>query len=283
MGIVYAICSLGYAGINDVVFRGYGRKSRPIGLFLALIGVVWASFFLMLGLLKGNLEINIKTLLIGSVAGIVSALANILLVEGMKKTGAAIAATIYRMNIVFVVLLAFLLLHESINPLKISGLLMAFIAILLFSMPGFKGKSNAIALRFILILLLASFLRACMGISYKVASSSGANDEMFLAINGAWWIIAGCIYTLFCERGIELSVSTIKYGLSSGILVCGIVMFLKLAVNCMDASVAVSISQFSFLVTAPLAAFLMNERVSLKMGMGMSLAVLCIILFSVAK
>ncbi|MFA6292637.1 MAG: EamA family transporter [Victivallales bacterium] len=283
MGMVYAICSLGFAGVNDVVFRRYGQKPRPVGFLLAFIGVVWASFFFALGLLKNNIEVNVETLLIGSVAGIMSALANILLVEGMKKTGASIAATIYRLNIVFVVLLAFLFLHESINLLKISALSMAIIAILLFSMPRWNGKSNEFALKFILILLLASFLRACMGISYKVASSCGANDEMFLAVNGIWWIIAGCIYTLARERGIKTSRSTIKYGLWSGILICGIVMFLKLAVNCMDASVAISISQFSFLVTAPLAAFIMNERISLKMGLGMSLAALCIILFAVAK
>ncbi len=283
VGIAYAIFSLGFAGVNDIVFKRYGRKSRPIGFFLASIGVVWTSFFLIIGSLKGNLEANFETVLVGSVAGIISALANILLVEGMKRAGASIAATIYRLNIVFVVILAFLFLHESINFLKISGLMMAFIAIILFSTSGTGGKSNDIALKFILVLLLASFLRACMGISYKVASSCGANDEIFLAVNGSWWVIIGCIYSLLRERGMEMSGSTLKYGLFSGILVCGIVMFLKLAVNSMDASVAVSVSQFSFLVTAPLAAFLMKERISLKMGMGMTLAALCIILFSIAK
>lgn len=79
-------------------------------------------------------------------------------------------------------------------------------------------------------------------------------------VNGLWWMIFGCGYTLLRERKISLKSSAMKYALYSGALVCGIVLFLKLAVNRKDASVAVSVSQFSFLVAAPLAACFMYER-----------------------
>jgi drug/metabolite transporter (DMT)-like permease len=283
LGIAYAVISLGFAGINDVVFKKYGMKTRPVGLLLAFIGVVWTLFFVTLAALKHAIELDGTTFLVGSVSGILSALANILLIEGMKRTRASVASTIYRLNLVFVALLAFVFLHETMGFLKLAGLLVAIVAVITFSISENKEGSSDIALKFLLILLLASFLRACMGISYKIASSFGLNDEMFLAVNGFWWVIFGSGYTFFREKGICLKKSTVKYALYSGVLVCGIVLFLKLAVNHMDASVAVSVSQFSFLVTAPLAACFMKERITRNMSIGMCLAALCIILFYLAK
>jgi drug/metabolite transporter (DMT)-like permease len=283
MGIVYAVCSLCFAGINDVVFRKYGQKPRPVGLLLACIGIIWTLFFLALGSFKHSFELDLGTFLIGSISGIFSALANILLIEGMKRTNASLASTIYRLNLVLVALLAFIFLKETMGVLKLLGLFAAIVAVVVFSTSENKESSQRIAVKFILILLLASFLRACMGISYKIANTVGSNDEMFLALNGFWWVIFGCGYTLWRERGIRLNRSTVKYALYSGVLVCGIVLFLKLAVNRMDASVAISISQFSFLVTAPLAGYFMNERITRNKTIGMSLAALCIILFFMAR
>ena len=281
--MVYAIFSLGFAGVNDVVFKKYGQRRRSVGLLLAIAGLVWTLFFLGLGLAKNTLEFEVSSVLIGSVSGLFSAFANILLVEAMKKTGASVASTIYRLNLVFVAILAFLFLDESIGMLKVLGLLAAIVAVFLFSIRRDAVEQNDLAVKFLLLLVLASFLRACMGISYKLASSFCSNDEVFLAINGIWWMIAGCSYFLLRERSIPFTMSALKYSLLSGLLICGIVLFLKLAVNKMDASIAVSISQFSFLVTAPLTAFFMDEQITVLKGLGMLLAALCVTLFFFAK
>lgn len=281
MGMIYAICSLGFAGVNDCVFKKYGQKVRPVGLLLALVGLVWTAFFMTIGALRGTLIFGFPVILIGTLAGLFSAMANILLVEGMKKTGASVAASIYRLNLVFVAILAFVLLKEPMGMLKVIGLLVAVVAVLLFS--RWDESSGGTAMKFMLLLLLASFLRACMGISYKIASSCGSSDEVFLAVNGICWIVAGCVYSFIRERGMVVSQSVYKYGLISGILVCGIVLSLKQAVNRMDASIAVSVSQFSFMVTAPLAVCFMNEKLSIGKYFGIGLAALCIILFSFSK
>lgn len=284
IGMAYAVVSLGFAGVNDVLFRRYGAKTRPVGILLALIGTVWTLLFLALGFHRNTIQMDLATILIGTISGIVSALANILLIEGMKRTGASIAATIYRLNLVFVVVLAFVFLNESMGMFKIAGIMLAVFAVSLFLLPERNiGITANIALKFILLLVLASFLRACMGISYKFASSMGIHDEIFLAVNGFWWMVAGLSYTFLFERKMDFCRSSVKYGLISGVLVCGIVLFLKLSVNYMDASVAVSVSQFSFLVTAPLAACFMKERITFKMGLGMASAALCIILFFISN
>lgn len=280
-GIIFAICSLSFAGVNDCVFKKYGQKTRPVGFFLALIGTVWTLFFIILGAYRDTLFVTSSTLLIGVASGLFSAAANILLVEGMKKTGASVASSIYRLNLIFVTILAFIFLDEPMGSFKIAGLLVAIASVSLFSDWG--NNSPDMALKFIIILLVASFLRACMGISYKMASAFGSSDEVFLATNGICWIIAGLSYSRAREVRMKLSLSVIKYGFISGTMVCGIVFFLKLAVNRMDASIAVSISQFSFLVTAPIAVFIMGEKLSSRKYIGITLAALCIILFSISK
>ena len=92
--MAYALFSLCFAGVNDLVFKGYGRKARPVGLLLALVGVVWMLFFLALAAHRGSSGIDSTTLLSGSLAGILSASANILLIEGMKRTGASIGSNL---------------------------------------------------------------------------------------------------------------------------------------------------------------------------------------------
>ncbi|MEK6795220.1 MAG: DMT family transporter [Spirochaetota bacterium] len=279
MGIVFAVLSLGFAGVNDVVFKKYGAKERPIGLLFAFIGIILFSFFLILGALRHTLSFSAPVLLIGSAAGIVSVLANIALVEGMKRTGASIGATIYRLNLIFVAVIAFLFLHESFTLLKGAALICALAAIILFSFSG-ERSSKGIAYKFILLLVAASVLRALMGISYKVASNYAVSNEAFLALSGLWWGIIGITYYLLRERRLAVSRSVFRYAGISGALICGIVFFLKCAVNAADASIAVTISQFSFLITAPLVVIFLKERLCLRKACGMALAVVCIIFFS---
>ncbi|MBI4978698.1 MAG: DMT family transporter [Spirochaetes bacterium] len=283
MGIVYAIASLSFAGVNDMVFKKYGQKRRPVGLFFCFIGVIWFLFFFLLGAARHSLQMTLPTLVIGSIAGIFSIAANIALVEGMKKTGAAIGATIYRLNLVFVAVMAFMFLRESITTMKIIALVFSLAAISLFSVPEKGAGNKKIAYQFIILLVAASILRACMGISYKIASNYAVSNELFLAVGGIWWAAAGILYYTLRERAMSCDRSIIRYSLISGVLICGIVFFLKLAVNTADASVAVTISQFSFLITAPLVVLFLKEHFSVMKAAGMAAAVICIILFSLPR
>lgn len=281
MGIVFAVISLAFAGVNDVVFKKYGEKRRPIGLLFALVGIIWFSFFLTAGAIRHTLAFTLPVFVIGSAAGIVSVLANIALVEGMKRTGASTGATIYRLNLVFVAVFAFIFLRESFTVMKGLALITALAAIMLFSFS--REKTDNAAGKFILLLIAASVLRALMGISYKVASNYGVPNEAFLAVSGIWWTMIGFAYYLLRERTLSVDASIVRYAGISGTLICGIVFFLKCAVNAADASVAVTVSQFSFLVTAPLVVIFLKERLCFRKAGGMALAVVCIIFFSLSR
>lgn len=281
MAILFSLCSLGFAGFNDMLFRRYGQTNRPVGLFVALIGVIWASFFAALGWLKGGLGLTVSALAIGSVAGVCSAASNLIFIETMKKTGAGIGATIYRLNLVFVAIMAALFLNEAFTLFKVLGLVLAAVTVLLLT-GGREAGTRAAGRQFILLLVAASFLRACMGIAYKVASNCGTSNEAFLFINGLYWMVFGALYAWLVEKNTGVDRHVCGYSLLSGILVCGIVLFLRLAVNAGDASMTVTISQLSFLVTFPCAVCFLKEAVSLRKMAAVGLAALCIVCFALA-
>ena len=283
MTIFFSLCSLFFAGVNDLVFKRYGQKPRSVGTFIVFIGIVWSLFFLVLGLIKGTLVFTVPVLIIGSLAGMASAIANILLIEAMKKTTAGIGATIYRLNLIFVAVMAFVFLHEIFNIWKIAGLIFAVVTIALIFQDNHESPGHAPAARYLLLLILASFLRACMGIGYKIASLCHISDESFLFLNGLCWVIFGGLYILKKGSVVVVNRKIITYGVLSGLLVCGIVLFMKMAVNVGDASVAITISQLSFLITFPGSVLLFHERCSPKKIAAISLAVVCIVLLAVGQ
>ncbi|PIV52282.1 MAG: hypothetical protein COY53_08460 [Elusimicrobia bacterium CG_4_10_14_0_8_um_filter_37_32] len=121
-----------------------------------------------------------------------------------------------------------------------------------------------------------------MGIFYKVASIYEVSNESFLALNGICWIVFGIIYMSKFEKPININISStvLKYSLLSGSLVCGIVLFMKLAVELGDASIVITISQLSFLVTFPGSIIFLKERFTLNKLMAIFIAVICIFIFS---
>jgi drug/metabolite transporter (DMT)-like permease len=280
--IIYALGSLIFAGFNDLVFKAYGERRGPVGLLIATVGAIWTLFFLIVALVKQTLELDLWTLFIGSAAGLVSVAANILFIEAMKRTGAGVGSTVYRLNLVFVAIMGLLLLNETFSALKMIGLALGVLSVCLFY-AGSGQNGSAAARTFLAVLVLASFLRACMGVLYKVASLHHTGNEVFLLMNGICWLLAGVAYYLVKERGSSMTMRHIPFSLLSGLLVCGIVLFMMLAVQRGEASVVVCVSQFSFLVTFPCAMLFLHERIDFRRACGLSLAVLCILCFSFAR
>jgi len=284
--LFFALLSMLFAGINDLLFKKYGDDPNcSVGFFLIIIGIVWAAVFAVRAYYVHPAHISSTSIVIGIISGVCSITSNILLIESMKKTGASFGALVYRLNLVFVAVMAYVFLDESFTGFKIAGITSAAAAIIMYSLSGMKERTHDAAARIpfqcILLLLFASFLRACMGISYKIAGNAGVDNNVFLAVNGAVWIIGGFIYLMFNERNKTTGFRTIQLGAVSGVLVIGIVLCMKLAVDLGEASIAVTVTQLSFLVTAFLAALWCGEKLTPFKIAGILLA-LCGVLFFAA-
>ncbi len=265
MGIAYALISLVCAGLNDFLFRWFSGSadapSRSVGLFVGLIGAVWCVVFFGLSLAHETPMPGWKGLGIGSFAGIMSVASNLALIEAMKRTGAGLGSLAYRLNLVWVAVLAWLLFDEHFAAVKLAGLAMAVAAFLLMARVP-KGHTERPGWGWLALLVAAGFLRAWMGIAYRYAREHNIPDASFLVVNGAWWLFGGLLYGALVERNLVIQRRTLRFALISGLLVSGIVLFMKLAVNSADTSIALAVAQMSFLITAPLSAWLLRERLT---------------------
>ena len=282
MALIFALSCCLCAAVNDFVFRLYARKSRSRGAYVLIIGLVWTATFLLF--LKFDFTCWKATLLWGIISGLFSVVANILLIEGMSHNDAGICSTIYRLNLVVVVFGAFILLGETVTFIKLLGILFAITAIIMFFLDSpHGGHSNKAKLGFYLV-GIAAILRAGMGLSYKYAFMEGADRNTLLVINGVLWIISGAVYAIYREKhlGEKFGKKSWIYGIISGFLVCGIVLFMALALQHGDAAVVLPLAQMSFIATCGFGILFLKEKLSFKKALGILAGILCILCMSIA-
>ena len=263
LSIVFAIASMFSAGLNDLVFKRYVSKERPKGIYVALIGLIWSGFYLILGTLSGGMHFDHNTVLYGLISGIAVIAANILLLEGFRGVDASVGSTIYRLHFVVVIVLAPLFLSEELTLGKIVGLLFAISSVLLMAQADHSQEhQNKAAPVFVLLVILASMLRGITGFFFKIATNHHVHEGTFLFVTALLWVIGGLLYWAIGERDIPMSGAVVPYGLVSGLLCVGIASFLLLSVKLGEAIMAVPIAQLSFVVTTALSIMLLKERVT---------------------
>lgn len=263
-GVGFALASLVFAGVNDFIFKKQSDDGSGRGAYMAVVGAVWFAVFALAALSSGTPASEPSatpgsTVAWGLAAGLLSASANYLLIGSLRTVGAAVGATIYRMNMVAAAAVGVAFLGEPLGAAKLSGFAFAAAALMLFaggpSPSSGRGVELGLGLAF-----AASLLRAGMGISYKLAAEAGVHGDWFLAIQGLVWLVAGAAGSLLRGRGPGLGAALVRRGAISGLLVCGIVYFFRRALELGEASVVIPIAQMSFVITALIARFALGER-----------------------
>ncbi len=261
--LLYTFCCLGCSAVNDLLFKFFARKERSRGLFVAGVGLIGTILFAFLPDKTG--ESFAMTLFWGVICGIFSAVGNILLIESMSKLSAGVCSTIYRLNLALVVPLSVLLLHETLHWQQSIGVLLAICAVLLF-LPGNAGNKQenpGKRLLPLIIIITASIFRAGLGLACKYGPETGASKNGINLIIEIIWIISGLAYWFFKEKGrYKLDAKLVKYSISSGILVAGILFFMILALSAGNASVVLPIAQMSFLATFILSVIFLKEKIT---------------------
>jgi drug/metabolite transporter (DMT)-like permease len=279
--IYLALISMVCAAANDFVFKLSARRQGSIGAYLAIIGLVWTVVF-MACLPSFACLLEQETMKWGLAAGIFSICSNILFVKALAKEDVGICATIYRLNLVPAALLAFILFKEPPTAGRLTAIAAGVAAILFFSLPPQKTASTFWCSPMILLVVLASILRAGMGLSYKAGLLNGANEFGLLTLNGFIWIIGGVICHFAVDREFwRIPAGTLVFGGFSGILVCGIVLFLILALKYGDASLVLPVTQMSFVLTALAGITLMKEPLTIRKFAGVTLGIFCILLMGI--
>ncbi|MET0067683.1 MAG: DMT family transporter [Candidatus Thiodiazotropha sp.] len=279
--VLYALLSLLFAGINDLVFKRYAVKARSRGTVIALIGMVWAVLQSLLSPPVGGWSgFTDEDLLFGVGAGVALTLSNLLLIESLSHIEVSLGSTLYRLNTLGVVVLSVWFLQETLSPLQAAGIGFGILAVFLLLQTN-QGLSHDRSFRqFLGLAILASLLRAAYGVLTKAGLNQGADGGRMLLIAAACWIVGGVAYALIREEGFHPHTKPLLYGLVSGVLVTLIVNFLVTAMSYADASLVIPIANLSFVAALILSLMLGWERLSGRKLTAIGLAVLSILLLA---
>ena len=280
-GIIFALLSLLFAGINDVVFKKYANKDRSRGMYVFGIGIIWTFLqILVFNIQDISFSYDFISICYGLAAGLLLTTSNILLLESFTHIDVSLGSTIYRLNTIGVVILSFFVLHEPLGTLKIAGIICGLVAVLLLFNKREKTYQHINFTIFFLIAVAASLIRASYGIITKMGISSNAEPDIMLFLISLSWIIGGIFYAKLREKRFKITRKKITYSVVSGILVFLIVNCLMLALEHGQASIVIPIANMSFVFALLISITLKMELLTLRKSCAVSLAVVSIILLA---
>jgi drug/metabolite transporter (DMT)-like permease len=281
VAVAFALLSLVFAGLSDVVFKRYSSEPRSRGVYIMGMGAVWTVLQLAIVLVSGDpIRLDRQTIDFGVAAGLLVSLANLLLIETLAHVDVGLASTIYRLNTIVVVALAVGLLGEQLTAVKVIGVMLGIAAIVvLYERRPAQGVRRVLQAYFWLV-IVAALLRASFGIACKAAVLRGVDLQILLLVNAPVWIVVGGAYALLREPGFRLTGAKLRYSVLSGVLICAIANFLMLALQRGDASIVVPIANMSFLVALIISIETGMEHFTRRKLIAMALTVAAIIVLS---
>jgi len=283
LAITFAVLSLVFGGLNEIVFKRYSARERSRGMMISGVGLVWSLLLYADVSLRGDhIDFSNGAGLYGLSAGIVVAAANILLLESLRHMEVSLGSTIYRLNTIVVVFLSVILLGETITFIKFAGVACGVIAVLLLYRHHHNtGQTGTLKLGLTLV-IIGALLRAAYGVITKAGLSQGADADALMLIAALSWIVSGFLYAFFIEHRYAITRKKIGYALLSGCLVYGIVKSLLTALSYGEASVVITVANLSFLMALLVALILKMEKLSARKVAAMGFAVGAIALLTQA-
>ena len=281
--IIFALLSLIIGGLNEVVFKRYSARERSRGMMISGVGVVWTFLLFIDTSIRGDAIVFTQaTWWFGLVAGIIVAIANILLLESLRHMEVSLGSTIYRLNTIAVVFLSVIFLGESMSLIKLAGVSCGVIAVLLLYRQQHSSGTHSTLKTGLIIVISGALLRAVYGVVTKAGLSQGADADALMLISAICWIVSGLLYAVLIEHRYSITRAKLAYSLVSGIFVYGIVRTLVAALSLGEASVVITIANMSFLMSLLVALVLKMEVLSPKKIIAMLFAISAITLLSQA-
>ena len=284
--ILFALLSLFFAGLLDVVYKRYSRKERSRGTYVFGIGVVWCVLqTAALAMGEEGLIVDATSIRYGLFAGLCLTLSNLLLLESLTHINISLGSTVYRLNTIGVVVMAFLFLGEALGGIKLLGVGLGIVAVGLLYRPdptAMAQENRGRFLPFFLMAVAASLFRAGYGVITRGGIVHQADPQTMLLLCALSWIVGGAFYARLREGRFRLTKKKVGYALVSGVLVFLVVDFLMLAVKYGEASIVIPIANMSFVMAMLLSVVLRFEPFSLRKGVAMVVACLAIAALTVA-
>jgi uncharacterized membrane protein len=280
-GVGFALMSLLFAGLLDVIYKRYSRVARSRGMYLMGMGVSFCALQLLTTLvLDEPLSFSATTLTYGIAAGALVTASNLLLIESFTHLDVSLGSTVYRLNTIGVVALSWIFLAESLPIIKLTGITFGVVAaLLLYRHHTEQAVGRHVAL-FFWLAVLASSLRAGFGVISKAGIAAGGSASTMMTIAAASWIVGGFFYALVRESDTRIDRNIISYSIVSGAVVFMVINTLYAALARGDASVVIPIANLSFVVALLISVLLQMEKLSIRKLIALAFAIVAIVLLS---
>ncbi len=252
------------SGLLDLLFKYYASRQRSRGMLIFGIGCVWILLqSLYIGYSDTTLQINHATLLYGIFAAVFVTASNILLLECLGHLPISMGSTIYRLNTIPLVVIAFLFLGEDIDLIKGLGIGAGLLTVVLLYQPTEKQPEQPDRFGlFLVLIIVASCVRALYGAVTKAGISNGGDANTMMLFAAIGWCLGGLLYARFREHRVVLTRDKLKYIPIAGLLVFAVVWLLTTALTMGDASVIIPLANMGFVAAFVFSIGLRLERVT---------------------
>ncbi|HYE04764.1 MAG TPA: EamA family transporter [Planctomycetota bacterium] len=276
MSVAFALMSMTCAAGNDLVFKGRMRAEASPWRHLALVAAVWTAAFAIPAF--AGAPWAVAAVVWGLISGALGIAANLLLLEAMRTAEVGACATIYRLNLVPATLLAVIVLGEQLTAGRALAVSAAIGAVALIGRGvGTIGRAG------LMLAVAACLLRAGMALGFKHGLAAGAGPMQLLFMNGVAWLAGAIAWGAFARAEARTwRRSDLAWGLASGLLVTGNVLFLTLALAAAPLTQVLPITQLSFILTMLAGCALFGERVTASKLAATLLACGCVLLLAYA-
>ncbi len=147
------------------------------------------------------------------IAGVLLTASNIFIIEGLTHIDVSLGSTLYRLNTIGVVILAFLILGESAGVFKVFGIMLGVISVLLMYRGNQTTNPPGKATVFFWLVVCASLFRAIYGVVSKAGLSANAEPHSLLLLAVLCWVVGGAFYAKFVEKRFIVTKKKIIYSL----------------------------------------------------------------------
>jgi drug/metabolite transporter (DMT)-like permease len=280
--VLFALLSMVLVGVADFVYKRAAFAGALPSSFLVVQSWFFGPTAIVFGLATGNLRFH-PSLFLGPVAAAVIFAAARMFLISLGHGEATVNTPIFRLNFVVTVALAIFFLDEQFTLRKLAGFVLAATSILLltgFSPRQFVREGFDHGKRKSIVLALAAM--GCMGLLnfiYAIAARLGATGPSFIFSQFCGFALIAHFHALCLERRLRLDRSVWTNAPLSGICGSAGLICLIMALNRGEASVAVPISQMSFVVTMILAVIAYSEGFTVRKSAGLIAALLTILAF----
>jgi drug/metabolite transporter (DMT)-like permease len=279
---ILALLCLAASGLLDLVFKLYSAEQRSRGMLIFGTGCVWIVLQLTY-IDYHNLELSSDspTLFYGITAAVFVTVSNILLLECLGHLPISMASTIYRLNTIPLVILAFFFLAENPGLIANLGILLGLITVLLLYQSNHVASSAIPQFKlFVALIITASCIRALYGIFTKTGLNNGADPNSMMLFAAIAWCLGGLGYACFREKRVRITVTKLKYMAITGLLVFAIIWLLTTALTLGDASIIVPLTNMGFVAAFIFSVLLKLEKLTARKSVAIASAVLSVVLLT---